>query len=606
MITLSQQNLMRMVEVAPPGPSVSEYSARPPSEAPKLTDLPNEILVQVLCYLNARSVLHLRMVCRRLHTLTSDPVNWSAISWTAGNRIKDVDGLKLALRLSKGVLQCVSLFSYGRHFHLSKCIDRILSCRHLQSISLNKVVYTERQIIKLLSLPGLVYLHLDSVNAPFMESIAVNCRQLKTLSLSLNNFYGEHTDVWAEAGYIPPDLRIAQNCYHYTKLRIEIILSLPPSLSHSAYFSIYHLTTEEVVPPHPYLQFHFTPDPTLLLMRPLGLTLTANTPGSKDFSAAVYNHYCDGMNKSSIDVCDIYGTLTLLRLYRTNGLTPQLLGDMIGAFHNLIHLDISGCDEVLSDLRGLAAVNSSCPKLKVLSLSEIGKAESLEKLWRILAMMANLRVLYVPTTLIMEKSDPIPMPRLTAIKIDGPSQRARWHCNTEQILDFLAQIPSLEVFQFRHVPQVTVFRGFSSLLHASPNLTHLYISKRPGNKLTLPTDPSCYANLQQFYFDCTDFVFQEDLANAIAQSKNLRLLRLQISYVDINGIVCIVDTSKLLSVFHVCMYHSVWSIKRADLFSKSLRETAKKKEGRTIDFRIMVHKNTVNSYTGWNPDWFPY
>lgn len=577
-----------------PNPSVSECTSMPLSGAPKLTDLPNELFIHIFTYLDARSVLYLSTTCKRLHALTSDPINWSSILWRANNRIDDIDGLKLALRLSKGVLKHLSVFCCSG-WHLSKCIDQILSCRYVRSISLRVMSRTENQVVKLLSLPGLTYLHLDEVSVSLLKSIVRVGHQLKTLSLSLSlqdsSIY-HHTNVWSKAGYIPPDLRIEHKRY---RLDIEAILSLPPSVNHSASLSVYH---QEINPTHPYLQFQFTPVPTLAVTQPMELIPIADTPGSKEFSAASYNCYHKGI-KGNIDLRDILcDTLTVLQLSGASGLTSDMLVELTGALPNLVHLDLSRCDNVLSDLSGLAAVSTSCSKLKVLNLLGIERAESLEKLWKILETIVNLRFLSVQASLILEESDPILiMPSLTAIKIRG-SYLSR---NTELILTFLTQMSSLEIVRLEYLPPVNVFHGFSRLLHASANLTHLYISKRPGNKLTLPSDPSCYANLEHFHLDCPDFVFRDDLASALAQSKKLCVLVLRISHLDIRKIINIVKFSKLLSFFYVCVtsaqglnYTGTWSSGKTKIFVKFLRETAKK-EGRTIEFRMRVGH--------W--DWYP-
>ena len=575
--------------------SVSDCTSHMPlCVAPTLTDLPVELLVHVLSYLDVRSVLYLRVVCRRLHTLTDDPMNWSTVCfWKADSRLNDARGLKLALRLSNDVLKCLSLLGCNS-WHLTTCINPILSCHHLRSISFKNVVYTEKNITKILGLPELTYLHLDEMGVSLLEVIIAQGKHLETLSTSLkgSNIYAL-IDVWSKGGYIPPDLRIASE----SRVSINYIMSsLPPSTNHSSYLSVYHCTALEIVPIHPYLQFHFTPNPTLHTLQSMGLFLTADTPGSNKFSAAHCNnqHHKDTENLIiEIAIHDVRDTLTQLQLTYASFLTSGMLAELTGVLPGLVHLDISGCD-VLSDLGCLAAVSANCPRLKVLSLLEIWRAESLEKLWRILATMVNLRILSIPAFLLPTTSDPIPTPCLTAIRIHG--RRFSPHHNTELVLAFLGQMSSLEIFWFQDVPPVTVFRGFSNLLCSCPNLTHLYISKRPGNKLTLPTDPSCYWNLEQFHLYCEDFVFRDDLAHALAQSKKLCVLFVEVSSFDIKGIIDLVTSCRLLSVFHICVL--VWAYQRPKKFEKAVKETAKK-EGRILDFEVRVKTPRVGSAQVW-------
>lgn len=568
--------------------SVSECTVIPHSVAPKLTDLPNEVLVQILSHLGARSVLHLRATCCRLHTLTSDPVNWSTILWRPNNNVKDVHGLKSALRLSKWVVKSLSLNCHGPHFRLSKCIDQIITCRCLRSISLVKVVYTEKQIVKLLDLPELTYLHLDGIKGPFLKTVAQTGHQLKTLSLRTTcgldcnlECYG-YIQEWCDLGYTPPDMRITMDPINFknSHMKFEWIFHLSHSIDHKAYLSVY----EDKVP---HIQFQFDPRPTLAVTHSLGLTLAANPPGSSNFSTAVYSKTHNYSMERNIEFSDICDRLTVLKTVGAQ-LDSDNLRELAGVLPNLVHLNVSSCKQVLSDLKGLAAVSRCCPKLKVLSLCHIETMESLEELWRILATMFNLRFLYLQISLIMEKSDPIPMPNLTAIEIIKGCSMTKSHYNIEAMLAFLAQLSSLEVFKFESMPPVTVFRGFARLLHACPNLTHLHISKTFGNKLTLPTDASCYAKLEQFDLHCGDFVFEEELACALAQSEKLCQLYLVVSSFESKGVIAIVNSNfcSNLTVFHIyTCSRAALTNKKARMFAKSLREISKK-DGKMIDIII--------------------
>jgi hypothetical protein len=351
---------------------------------------------------------------------------------------------------------------------------------------------------------------------------------------------------------------------------------------------LYQYKTHEIVPAQPFAQFQFNPNPTLAITEPLGLNLSADTPGSKAFSSACYQDSCKYLERN-IELHSVSDTLTSLQLSSLRTLTPDQLAELSGMLPNLVSLDVSSCDNVLSDLSGLAAVSTNCSKLKVLKLFGNEMAESSEKLWGVLATMANLRFLSVPSSLIPERLEPpIPTPSLTGVKICGEDS----HHTVEPILAFLAQISSLKMFRFECVPPVTVVHGFSKLLRAT-DLTHLYISKKPGNTLTLPTDPSCYVNLEQLYLDCEDFVFEDDLASALAKSEKLIRLVLNVSsLVDIKGITDIAASSKLLSVFRVSVSSNrgttaTWSKKTAERFTKRVMETAKE-EGRGLDFSLKV------------------
>lgn len=605
-------------------PSVSEPVAL---DYPKLTDLPNELLVLIVSYLDSHSILHLRTACQRLHALTSDPVNWSTISWEATNRIKDVDGLNLALKLSKGVLRHLS--GCGWHFDPSLCIDQILGSNHLRSISLKGMALTEEQVIKVLSLPTLTYLYLDRVDGSLFKTTTLHGRQLETLHFSSIEKFSllNYISIWSNAGYSPQDLRITAN-YNATDHDYR---SLPPSVNQRACLSIYRIVQPDL---QQFIigvddcchQVWFTPKPTVYVTNtPCGntLSLAANPPGSKNFSAARCYYKSTGVHVKDVDFYEVCNMLTHLQLgyyYKDLHVVP------VGP--NLIHLELGvvqywsqseGLFMDLSGLRRLTTVSSNCPKLKVLRLKQVSHVPIVHctdpvfkvqctEIWNILARMVNLKVLSIPVFMIPDTNiGPIPMPSLTDISIITSIDIFAYGINGEYIeraLDFLSSMPSLKVF---NIAKESLNVDFSEFLHACPNLTHLGIY---GSGVTLPTDPSCYANLEQmvldggrFYDDEEDgrddnvFFLDSDVAEAIAQSEKLRVLLLR-AECDGEAIPVLVNWAKSLKVFHIdTNSETITSTLRDNIifrynsdmmyskFVEHLTEGVKRK-GRIIDFKI--------------------
>lgn len=570
-------------------------------------DLPNEVLVHILSYLDIHSALHLRMVCRRLRIVTNDPINWSSISWRASNRIKDEDGLKLALRLSKGVLKHLSLSSLNSSIHMSKYMSQIQSSHCLQSISLRGVAYTDGQLVKLLLMPALTYLELDKLFTPdiFHLIASVSDCQLKTLSLysytrSYTDFY-RLVEVWSSKGFLPPDLRITLvpiQCELGKKMLHTVVTTAEPA----AYLTLYQFTntTEDLIPLQPYFQSYFqSSDSTPARAVPLAsygsklLGLASNEPGSTRFSTAHIHSEKLLLGGEKINFVDICHNLTELRLASLwiDLFTPSDLQEFAKLCPQLVHLDLHGCKGVLGDLKGLEAVASACSRLRVLNLFELCRSdvECIVKLWMVLGSMSELRVLLVPIALIPWDTEPISMPKLSAITIRGSDPGPVYH-TVDSAFNFLTKMHSLKVFKADLLPSVTIFPGFSNLLHASPNITHLYITKHSGNKLTLPTDPLCYTHLQMMFLHCEDFVFHKDLASALAQCHKLSVLILKVSSIDVKGIIELVDSLKFLSIFHIDMYSdasspTIGSAKRAASFAKALTKRARK-EGKIVDIRI--------------------
>lgn len=381
-----------------------------------LMDLPNEVLVQILSHMDARSILYLRTLCRRLWALTSDSINWSTISWKSNNRFKDADGLKLALKMSRGVLK---EFCHDYNNRLYKCIDDITACHSLQSVSLEnkmicsesrKVGYTSKEMRKLVSLPHLTYLHLGEIRPLLFKVLVENGRHLKTLSIGMRQAFSMIYWWSYYAKCVPPDLRVAV-CDSFMRdgACVRSILTFPPSENHNAYLSLY--TDAHNV------QVWFTPCPRIpSLENYKGIVLSADAPGLDNSSACVAEYYInDAGGDIDIEFRDIYATLTVLRLHLDK--LNQFV-EMVSMLPNLVHLDLQGSDNVLTDLAGLDTVSRCCRKLKVLSLFGITHQtiESVDKLWRILAKMSNLKVLVIDYSLIV---DPVPMPGLTAINVCG-------------------------------------------------------------------------------------------------------------------------------------------------------------------------------------------
>lgn len=570
-----------------------------------LTDLPNEILVQLFSLLETRTILQLRTLCRRFRTVTGDPILWSAISWRANNRITDVRGLKFALRLSKGALMHLSLH---QGLYMSKCIDQILTCHSLESISLKNVIFTKAQVTKLLHLPALSYLQVDQQFDSILNIVAASSGKLKTLTLINLDSRQFHTiiEIWSRNSYIPLDLRIS-GVDIIQDVGISYMLSCHHrTASHDALLSFYHTTYENSIPLHPILQFSFSPSASLSLVRCVSPAYHRITFYSDVFSGRFFIGNCSERKIKLEDVCH---NITELCLRHTDVVSSEL--ELFAELcPNLKHLNIGGCVNVLSDLKGLNAVASGCPKLQELKLLRLKRSEveCLDKLWTVMASMFNLRVLFIPMDLVpKEQPNSIPMPRLTAIHMDRPSTDSGTDSGTrDHIVRFMVNISSLEYFCWYDSPSIS---GISNLLRGSPNLTHFLLSA--PCVMSLPTDPLCYTHLQHLHLICGYFEVDEDLTDALVQSKNLRVLVLDMNKIAVKEIVKLATSLEALRHFHVTI-RSLWpdfeypgastQRGRCAAFTRSI--VARCKElGRIIDFVLHLgdsfHSPKLDQWPGF-------
>lgn len=557
-----------------------------------LRDLPNEILIIIFSYLDPLSFLNFRQAFRRIPScswdidnqrflsLTSDQYSLViGASWRAISSKQDTLNLKLILRRSKVFLNHFSLISYNGQFCLGECFKQILQCHNLQSISVNEVVTTEVQVFKLLQLSCLTCLHLGRANAGLYGQKVMEQPgpQLKALSLDLDSYdrpITSYIDKWCSGRCKPPELRIAShNCVD--RLDVDHIMKLSPSRTGSVYLSLFCLNSIVPDPTQPYLQFWFTTDLTPPILNQTSIpcigdfSLTADPPGSNNFSTATAKK--DVVTNNNIEFKDVSNKLTMLRL--PEHLTSQCLQCLAEECPKIVHLDVCGCTKVLDNLDGLDAVRKNCPNLRVLNLFGIPRANSVARLWTILAKMDMLRVLFIPYSL-MGSGQITSMPCLRTINIDGSFRSSE--VTTENILDLLARIHSLAVFKFKYVPVS------ASLLNLLPayNLTRLYISMISGKNLTLPTDSSYYVKLEEMFLDCEDFEFTKDMALALANPKKLCVLVLNVASFDRSGIDLLYE---FLSVFYIHCF-------QLRTQKKSILNGLKQKNrGKRIDFKIMEY-----------------
>lgn len=531
-----------------------------------LEDLPNEVLLMILSYLDPRSLLCLRAVrSKRLKELANDHTNWSTISWTAACHKKDVKGLILGLTLSKGALRKLSV--EGWHFKLSQFLRKTLTCNGLWSISLTDVAFTEEDMIRLLSLPSLTHLCLrNSIDLSLFKVISANSVYLKHLCLRVPLiFFANFVHAWSVGDYLPPSLQILGNLNEH--LFRGYILNLPPSLNHTAYLSFCENLTEGIVPELPYFQYSFAPNPTIpLSASPCGERLLALTGSPPDYVTA----QCDSFEGLDVTV-DYKCVCRNLRTFRCGAAVP---GHLLASMPNLTELFIvnSMMDDRVQDLASLATF---CPKLRVLN---IRYPDKLQELWQVVSMMENLRVLVLDQCQIIP-ANPVPssFPKLTVLKLNG-----LWH---ERTLDFISHITSLRVLVLD--TNEGIMNGWARLLH-SCNLTHLCVSSHGG--LGLPADPSCYTNMEKLLVADSFFVFKTSLANALAKAEKLSVLMMEISSCDLVGVKNIVAASKSLSRFHIYLDECGMRKKEQKQVQARMRRALRKQlaynKERIIDMKI--------------------
>ena len=566
----------------------------------QLTDLPNEILMLIVSFLdlNPCTALRLMGVCRRLRTFMSDPTGplfprWSAITWRSSNRLKDADDFKLALRLSQGMLKSLSLFCRGNRFHLSKFIHLIEGCANLQHITLDGVSFTEASVIRLLEIPSLQYLHLDfsfrrgAARSIFLKAAASG--ELKTLSLKLRDNISPSDCVrnWSLGGYCPPDLRLVMTSEPCFPSNLP-----PPPESRVSYVSVYYQPhSDSMVASHLWFQFQFSPAgvfPLYCSDSQLCVSKAVESSSYQIVSAKYHNLPLEG----NVAFSDIGGRLSELDVSGKRDLPPSDLQTFAVLCPNLLQLNLRSCDLVLSDLEGLRSIATNCLQLRVLNLQDLDQVESLQRLWVILVSMSNLRVLYLCLPLLVQPGVSIPVPKLTAISIDTECNGVDTGSDAVAgIVDYSTNMmySSLEIIRLK-----SLCAAISLPMDAYFNLTHLYLRTDVGLKMILPTHYLCYYTLQELCIFAYDFDVDNHLAYALSQSKELCVLILHgCSFHRTENIARIATSIETLSTFHLMIsefdgkfFRDGCSCSRksrafVESLTKSLKNT-----GRKLDFRL--------------------
>ena len=570
----------------------------------QLTDLPNEILMLIVSFLDTRTVLHLTCVCRRLRAVVSDPTGpqWSAIGWKSSNHSKDADGLKLALKLSKASLKKFSLSCRSHHFPLSKFMHLLTRSTRLQSVSLDGVMYTEAYVSTLMQLPTLRYLHLDTAQPSLRLNdwrkidnfflLARRNRHLETLSLKIHPYsvslHGS-IDSWSQAGYYPCDLRLF--------VPLEPTITAIPKFhrtatpQHEAYLSAYYQPhSQDIISAHLYFQYRFSSSGiTPLYCSDMQLIVASEKPGSDEVVSA---KYWDISMEGSVAFSDICNKLSKLDVSGfKNPLSSGLQEVIAVSCPNLVSLNLQSCTTILSDLSGMKSIADNCLKLRVLNLLDLHLVESLEGLWVILASMSNLRVLYLSSDLLVPPDLDVPLPKLTAIAIKGDNDSDNNEINP-RVNNLVYSMASLEIIKLIDL-YADLFSDSLLPLCTYSNLTHLYL-KTKGRMLVLPTDPACYESLQELFVFAFGFEVDGELTRALIQSRELRVVMLHgCCFERTDDIAKIVVSIPTLAAFHLFVTTFEGRFFRtgsscsafARVFVKSLTKSLKS-NGRRVDFKL--------------------
>ena len=525
-----------------------------------LLSLPTETLFDIVSYLTAYERLCLRISCKRLYSIISDPRAWYTLVWKdCRRRESDFKALRLALRLSRPTVQSITIIYLARQrLPFSKFIPQIHSCKQVRFLTLSGKLLNTSMLSKLLSqLPSLHFLSITVGDEKFCRSIFTASSEAKNLTILRlvyvrENYYTpfmQVIDSWRRCGYFPPDVQV----YDSVGCLESLSLSYLSNSEHPAKFSFYPKCSSaagNLVNNYPLFEIVFYPNvkvvscaicpsspdsPMLILCN--GRTCVSSEE-SCDYISATYVEYRWSSPLPSTSLPLLPPTIQSLCLAKLAELTSADLSSISECCPNLMCLNIRGCSKALLSLSGLADVSEKCAQLTSLNITSIIEVESVATLWEVLASMKKLRHLAMSGLCCFPERVEAPKNAKGArvshiLPFDEHSlSRVRKSVARMSLTAFEVSFShdityplQLEIFSpaFQRLNHLYINGcapcNLTNVLPNMPYLSHLALTSR--STITLPTDVHCYCSLKQIYIQDYGLQISEELMQALAHSRSL-------------------------------------------------------------------------------------
>ena len=600
-------------------------AAVPGNEDSHLVVLPPELILTIFSLLPLREKLCVRLTCRRLHSLASDPSLWKHVAWRyyipADEKL-----LKTALKLSAPHVRVLQLHATTGYLGYSKILGILKRCRSLCSLSLRGFDVNGNQLKTLVSaLPQLSDVRIGKSVKTYrsvhgIQNFLEAAKSLKSLMIELpNNVYWlDVTSLvslishWSSLGYCPPEFHMLSRSFRSYSLHgaQHICLDpqihnfgrqLPPS-SHKARFCLYTTGLPMgLVPPQPLCELTFHRSCVVAHGESIGLSqshflLLGKTLESENSSIArpVLLGQLQLGHDQIAGFTSFSHHLTTLKL-QDSGISSIHLELIADACPNLIHLDISSCTGAIKCLQGLAAIANKCTQLKGLGVNgmESSNVKSIPAFWEILGQVKRLSYLVVSDFLLQLPQD-ADIKSQSDIRMKSSFERMtclqalQVQCcvvaNGE--LSVLSNLVSLIYLRLCNLPPS--YFGLEEILGKAQQLKYLYISKSSAGKLTLPTNASCYTNLEQIYICCWNFAVTDALVKALAHSGKLTHVFLLIGSISQRNITDLIQRLPRLAMCHIYVNLTVGPRGTAKQFKTALKSVVKARELVQFDFKPNV------------------
>ena len=520
-------------------------------------DLPSEVLLRILSSLSTYDKLDVRLTCRRLYSIGSDPFLWTSIVWHYCGRNKS--RLLCALKVARPCLKKILLYDFGTRFPLALFTRRLAACDSLQSVALaidvNTSVQGERLKAFISSLKPKSSLSLFLSDGPTCRSSVPfryeSCEDFaKFQSLEISGI--QSSTRWAQSGLLPAcmtvhtkypfevralcvqlqDFSDKTKCHHKAKVFITLACN-----NYKTMFS--KVPKVEVCIDPNCGETTVLPVVRLAPLSDIWLALSTESYDDEVFSNAINHPNRNFVSSTHVGV-KLYEDFSLFSagisfLYFKDclSLDSKCLVMLANECPNVVQLQLEGCTNCLRDLEGLAAIGCHCPRLRELSLACIHcwQVSSIKTLWEILITFPQLTVLALSTCVVTSEV-PVDleglsekMCQLTRFELltDGCFQKC--DCIADFNIQLLTMLKGVKFLKLMlQYIKVNEYNIISSL----PKLKVLDLSGR-----CIPPPPTIQ-NLEQLYVESGGSI-SDDFLDALASNSNLVCVTLSARHVDISA-----------------------------------------------------------------------
>ena len=533
-----------------------------------LLSLPSEILVGVVSYLPTRDLLHVRMTCRQLYSVLSDPIFWSTISWEDFNHVRDEKPLKTVLKLGAPLLHQLNISALDR-FALSKFSTILKSCEKLKHLTLTGFKLSSDQLKTILTiLPNIYHLEFDeSFKCSYKNffELAPLSSTLTSVILNKTSAYMAILNKWSETGFSPPEMGVRlsgprSSCFSCIKFDR---FNTP---KHHARFCLYDSMNSPYIliqspSTHPALELHFDPDfymPYCKMFNSEHFICLGRS--GKNYTRAEFVYRLTlphGIASTSLP-----NTIRFLNFYDYRDLESVHLSLIADSCPNLYQLNLEHCHKSLNDLDGLSSIVKECKNLRSLNISriycncEVRHGTEPCQVWQILSQAMKLTQLAIDMCLLSTSSPhgsthqtqhqflqgAGPRSRVSHVPSQSPEavvqierclekmvelRALNIRCICERINPELLLIPAkLKSLSYLHLKCMRTAPKADTVkkILLQHGLTYLQLSSLLHSdlgQLILPDDPNCYMSLQFLCITSRWFHLSDEVASAMSHHKLL-------------------------------------------------------------------------------------